>query len=150
MEKCREFGLDEAIVTGRPPEFAGIVKERTYGKGVDVILDLVGAAYFQQNLESLALKGRLVLVGLTAGSTAEFNMSIALYKRLRIIGTALRARPIEEKAEATHRFARDVVPLLADGTLRPNLDRVFSVEDVREAHEYLESNDSFGKVVLEF
>ena len=150
LEKCREFGLDEAIVTGRPPEFAGIVKERTDGKGVDVILDLVGAAYFQQNLESLALKGRLVLVGLTAGSTAEFNMSIALYKRLRIIGTALRARPIEEKAEATHRFARDVVPLLADGTLRPNLDRVFSVEDVREAHEYLESNDSFGKVVLEF
>jgi len=150
LEKCLEFGLDEGIVTATPPEFADIVKEKTSGKGVDVILDLVGAAYFQQNLESLALKGRLVLVGLTAGSTAEFNLGITLYKRLKIIGTALRARSIEEKAEATRRFAQHVVPLLTDGKIRPNLDKIFPVEQIREAHEYLESNESFGKVVLEF
>lgn len=150
LEKCREFGLDSGIVTAKPPEFADIVKEKTGGSGVDVILDLVGAAYFQQNLESLALKGRLVLVGLTACSTAEFNLGIALYKRLKIVGTSLRARPLAEKAEATVRFARDVVPLLADETVRPNVDKVFPVEDVRAAHEYLESNESFGKVVLEF
>ncbi|HTK37409.1 MAG TPA: NAD(P)H-quinone oxidoreductase [Pyrinomonadaceae bacterium] len=150
LEKCGNFGLDEGIVTATPPEFADIVKEKTDGRGVDVILDLVGAAYFQQNLESLALKGRLVLVGLTAGSTAEFNLGIALYKRLKIIGTALRARSLEEKAEATRRFAQDVVPLLANGAVRPNLDKVFPVRDIRAAHEYLESNESFGKVVLEF
>jgi len=150
LEKCREFGLDSGIVTAKPPEFADIVRERSGGNGVDVILDLVGAAYFQQNLESLALEGRLVLVGLTAGSTAQFNLAIALYKRLKIIGTALRARSLKEKAEVTGRFARDVIPLLADGTVRPNVDKVFPVEDVRAAHEYLESNESFGKVIMEF
>jgi putative PIG3 family NAD(P)H quinone oxidoreductase len=150
LEKSEEFGLDEAIVAGKPPEFADIVKEKTGGKGVDVILDLVGAAYFQQNLDSLALKGRLVLVGLTSGSTAEFNLGTALYKRAKIIGTALRARSLEEKAEATQRFAQDVLPLLENGMVRPNVDKIFPVENVREAHEYLESNESFGKVVLEF
>ena len=150
LEKCRAFGLDEGIVTAKPPEFADIVKEKTNGKGVDVILDLVGAAYFQQNLDSLALKGRLILVGLTGGSTAEFNLGIALYKRLKIIGTALRARSIEEKADATRRFAKDVIPLLTDSKVRPNVDKIFPVEDVLQAHEYLESNESFGKVVLEF
>jgi len=150
LEKCTEFGLDEAIVTAKPPEFADIVKEKTAGKGVDVILDLVGAAYFQQNLESLALKGRLVLVGLTSGSNADFNLGIALYKRLKIIGTALRARSFDEKAEATRSFAQDVIPLLANGAVRPNIDKIFPVEEVRKAHEYLESNESFGKVVLEF
>jgi putative NAD(P)H quinone oxidoreductase, PIG3 family len=150
LEKCKEFGLDEGIVTAKPPEFADIIKEKTGGKGVDVILDLVGAAYFQQNLESLALKGRLVLVGLTTGSTAEFSLGTALYKRLKIIGTALRARSQEEKAEATARFEHDVLPLLENGTIRPNVDKIFSVADVRDAHEYLESNESFGKVVLEF
>jgi putative PIG3 family NAD(P)H quinone oxidoreductase len=150
LEKCGEFGLDEGILTGKPPLFADAVKEATGGAGANVILDLVGADYFQQNLESIALKGRLILVGLTAGSTAEFNMGIALYKRLKIIGTALRARSLEEKAEATRRFSNDVVPLLVSGDVRPNLDKVFPAMDVREAHEYLESNESFGKVVLEF
>jgi NADPH:quinone reductase-like Zn-dependent oxidoreductase len=101
-------------------------------------------------LRALRLKGRLLLVGMTAGSTAQFNLGIALMKRLTLIGTVLRARSIEDKANATRAFAISVVPLLAAGSATPNLDKVFDFRDVRAAHEYLESNESFGKVVLEF
>ena len=150
LERCRELGLDEGIVVGREPNFAEEVLTKTNGRGVDVILDLVGGAYFEQNLKSLALKGRLLLVGLTAGSSASFNLGIALSKRLTLIGTVLRARSIEDKADATRVFAENVVPLLAGGRITPNVDRVFDFHDVRAAHEYLESNESFGKVVLGF
>jgi putative PIG3 family NAD(P)H quinone oxidoreductase len=150
LEKCREFGLDLGIVTGKPPQFASEVREFTSGRGADVVLDLVGAAYFAENLEALAPKGRLMLVGLTAGSTAEFNLAIALYKRLKIIGTALRGRTLEEKAAASRAFEREMASLLPKGTLKPNIDKVFSFNDIRAAHEHLESNDSFGKVVLKF
>ncbi len=150
LEKCSKFGLDAAIKTGEAADFAKTVKEKTGGRGVDCILDLVGGAYFEQNLESLALKGRFVLVGLTSGRTAEFNLGIALQKRLRIIGTVLRGRPTDEKAEATRKFTDEVLPLLESGKIRPNLDRVFAAKDAVAAYKYLGSNESFGKVVLEF
>jgi len=150
LERCREFGLDEGIVVGSEPNFAEDVLTKTNGRGVDVILDLVGGLYFEQNLKSLAMKGRLLLVGMTAGSSAEFNLGIALYKRLTLIGTVLRARSIEDKANATRAFAISVVPLLAAGTIMPNIDKAFDFRDVAAAHHYLESNESFGKVVLEF
>jgi len=150
LERCREFGFDDGIVVGSDAKFADEVLSKTNGRGVDVILDLVGGAYFEENLKSLALKGRLLLVGMTAGSTAQFNLGIALMKRLTLIGTVLRARSIEDKANATRAFAISVVPLLAAGSATPNLDKVFDFRDVRAAHEYLESNESFGKVVLEF
>jgi putative PIG3 family NAD(P)H quinone oxidoreductase len=120
------------------------------GNGVDVILDLVGAAYFQANLESLNLKGRLILVGTTSGSKAELNFSQVMSKRLKIIGTVLRSRSTKEKAEATRKFAEEVVPLFETGALKPNIDKIFKIGEIRAAHEYLESNASFGKVVLEF
>lgn len=150
LERCKEFGLDLGIPTGSDPDFAAKTNEFTNGKGVNVILDLVGAGYFEQNLASLALKGRLILVGMTSGRTAEFNMGLALQKRLTIIGTMLRGRTTPEKAEATRRFAVDVVPLLAPGKVRPNVDRAFPASDVIAAYKYLESNESFGKVILEF
>ena len=150
LERCKEFGLDTAISTENGVNFAVKVNEITDGKGVDVILDLVGAGYFEQNLASLASKGRLILVGLTSGRSAEFNLGLALQKRLSIIGTMLRGRPTPEKAEATQKFTEDVIPLLASGKVRPNVDRVFAVNDVVSAYKYLESNESFGKVVLEF
>ena len=157
LSKCDELGLDFGIVadanlteSGKAKLFAELVENLNGGKGVDVVLDLVGAKYFAANLESLSLKGRLILVGLTGGRTAEFNLATALSKRLKIIGTVLRSRPAEEKAAATEKFIEDVLPLLASGKIRPNLDKVFSIEQIREAHEYLESNRSFGKVVLEF
>ena len=149
LDKCARFGLDLAIATPEPV-FADAVLEKTGGRGVDVILDLVGAAYFEQNLASLATKGRLILVGLTSGRTAEFNLGIALQKRATIIGTTLRVRSNAEKADATQRFAEDVLPLLASGTVMPNVDRVYPVDDAVAAYNYLKSNESFGKVVLEF
>ena len=149
LDKCARFGLDLAIATPEPV-FADAVLEKTGRRGVDVILDLVGAAYFEQNLASLATKGRLILVGLTSGRTAEFNLGIALQKRATIIGTTLRGRSNAEKADATQRFAEDVLPLLASGAVVPNVDRVYPVDDAVAAYNYLKSNESFGKVVLEF
>lgn len=152
LEKCAEFGLDKGVsVAAESPHFAQIVKNKTAGRGVDVILDLVGASYFAENLESLAVKGRLILVGLTGGATAkEFNLGTVLAKRLKINGTVLRSRPTTEKAEATRVFISEVVPLLSGGKIKPNVDRIFKPDEIRRAHEYLESNRSFGKVILEF
>ncbi|MGI8813570.1 MAG: NAD(P)H-quinone oxidoreductase [Pyrinomonadaceae bacterium] len=149
LEKCVEFGLDRAIAAGSPPIFADNVKAATDGRGTDVVLDLVGGNYFPESLASLAVKGRIMLVGLTAGRSAEINLGTALYKRAKIIGTALRARSNAEKAEAVRLFSDEVVPLIAAGKLNANLDEIFAFEDIRRAHEYMESNDSFGKIVLE-
>ena len=150
LTECIQLGLNTGITTENVIDFSATVKEKTGNGGADVILDLVGAAYFQENLASLALKGRLILVGLTSGSTAEFNLSLALHKRARIIGTVLRSRRVDEKAEATRRFATDIIPLFESGAIVPNVDRIFPVGDVIAAYKYLESKASFGKVVLEF
>ena len=150
LEKCKEFGLDHAILISENTDIAAIIKDKIAGKGVNVILDLVGANYFQANLDSLAIKGRLILVGLTGGSSAEFNLGITLQKRLKIVGTVLRGRSIEEKAEATRKFSNDVLPLIGSGEVKPNVDKIFRFEEVADAHTYLESNESFGKVILEF
>ncbi len=150
LNRLLKFGLDHAVLSAQDVNFADIIKEKTDGRGVDVILDLVGASYFQANLDSLALKGRLILVGLTGGSTTEFNLSTALQKRLKIIGTVLRGRPVTEKAEAVLKFIEDVLPLLQSGKIKPNVDKIFRFEEVAEAHRYIESNENFGKVILEF
>jgi NADPH2:quinone reductase len=150
LEACKELGLDEAILAEADTDLPAMIKEKSGGRGADVILDLVGAKYFSANLQSLALKGRLMLVGLTSGAQAEFNMSLALHKRAKITGTVLRPRPKEEKAAATAAFAAQVVPLLGSGAVKANVDEVFALADVQEAYRYLESNASFGKVVLEF
>ncbi|MCA1623346.1 MAG: NAD(P)H-quinone oxidoreductase [Acidobacteria bacterium] len=154
--KCNGFGLDTGILVGKnsvesnPKYFAELIQFGTNEKGVDVILDLVGANYFAANLESLALKGRLVLVGLTSGAKAEFDLGTALSKRLKIIGTVLRSRSTEEKAQATRAFIKEVLPLIEKRLIKPNIDKIFRFEDVKKAHEYMESNESFGKIVLEF
>ncbi|HYR77172.1 MAG TPA: NAD(P)H-quinone oxidoreductase [Pyrinomonadaceae bacterium] len=149
LEKAKEFGLTESFVaSGDPMEFAQAVKNWTNGSGVEVVLDLVGAAYLKANLHSLAAKGRLIFVGTTSGAKAEIDYAVAMGKRLRIMGTSLRTRSLEEKATATGLFAQHVVPLLASGAVRPVTDKVFRMEEVRAAHQRLESNESFGKVVL--
>lgn len=146
LEKCAKFGLDVPILIKSDADFADILRKLG---GVDVILDLVGAAYFRQNLESLKKKGRIVLVGLVGGAKTEFNLGIALSKRLTIIGTVLRSRSLKEKAQAIRKFER-MLPFFEDQTLKPVVDKVFKVSDVRLAHEYIESNKNFGKVILEF
>ena len=149
LDRANKFGLDEGILTAGDAGFAEEFKAKTPG-GADVILDLVGGTYLAQNLECLAMKGRLLLVGLVAGRRSEIDLGLVLSRRLKIIGTVLRSRPVDEKAAATERFARDVVPLLESKSVAPVVDRVFSFKDVSASHEYLESNESFGKVVLEF
>ncbi len=150
LDRCVELGLGVPINTKETNDLAEIINEETNGKGVDVVLDLVGASLFEANLHSLALKGRLILVGLVGGRKSEFDMGIALRKRLHIIGTVLRSRSEEEKAKATMNFNRDILGFLNGQDLKPSMDKVFKVEDVQKAHRYLESNKSFGKVVLEF
>ena len=156
LNDCGEFGLDLGIVTGgdtvseNPVALAEIIRAKNDGKGVDVILDLVGASYFAANLESLNLKGRLILVGLVGGRISEFNLGTALSKRLKIIGTVLRVRSTAEKAEATRKFVEEVVPFFENGKIKPNINKVFSFEEIGKAHKYVESNASFGKVVIEF
>jgi len=149
LEKAKEFGLTESVVaTNDPMEFVAAVKRWTEDSGVNVVLDLVGAAYLKANLEALATGGRLIFVGTTSGSKAEMDYSIAMSKRVRIMGTALRIRSLEEKATATRLFTQHVVPLLANGAVRPVIDKVFQMAEVRAAHQRIESNESFGKVVL--
>lgn len=149
LAACREYGLDAGIVTAEPI-FAAAVAEASQGRGADVILDLVGGAYFPENLRCLAPKGRMMLVGLTAGRKAEADLGLILQKRATIRGTVLRGRSFDEKCGVTLSFRASVVPLLADGTLRPVIDRVFAASDVLAAYDHLASNESFGKVVLEF
>ncbi|HCA57588.1 MAG TPA: NAD(P)H-quinone oxidoreductase [Blastocatellia bacterium] len=140
---------DHPIIPESGPIFAEQVMELTEGQGVDVVLDLVGGAYFPENLKSLASKGRMILVGLTAGRKAEFDMGLTLAKRLTIKGTVLRSRSVEEKGEAMAAFASDVVRGLGR-EYTPIIDTVFPVESVREAHERVESNKNIGKVILSF
>ena len=147
LERAKEYGLTRSVVVS-DRSFAEAVQEWTEGRGVNVIIDLVGAAYLQANLEALAPKGRMVLVGTTAGAKATLDFAAVMRKRLTIIGTVLRARGTEEKATATRLFAEHVVPLLADATIRPVVDRVYELAEVREAHLRMESNESFGKIVL--
>lgn len=149
LARCLEMGLDLAISAEEHKSFSEVIDKETGGSGADLILDLVGAKYLSQNVRSLAVRGRLMLVGLVGGASAELDMRLVLQKRATIIGTVLRGRTDEEKAAVTAAFERDVLPLLGSGRLRPNVDRVFAMDEIREAHDYLESNESFGKVVLE-
>jgi putative PIG3 family NAD(P)H quinone oxidoreductase len=149
LERAREFGLDEAITVADDPQtFADAVRERTKGAGVDLILDLVGASYLAANLDALAVLGRLVLVGTMAGARAELDFGRVMSKRLTMRGTVLRGRSTEEKARAVRLFAAQVVPLLARATVRPTVDSVFDLTDVRAAHARMEANENFGKIVL--
>lgn len=149
LERARSFGLDQAVaVEGDPLIFTNAVREWTEGAGVHIILDLVGASYLAANLDALAPRGRLMLVGTLGGASAPLDFGVTMRKRLRITGTVLRTRSTEEKAHAVRRFATHVVPLLARGVVRPVVDKVYPMEEVRAAHEHLESNATFGKVVL--
>ena len=151
LEQVRALGLDETItVRDTPQQFVERVRELTANVGVEVILDLVGGDYFPANLQALATRGRIICVGTTAGRKSEIDLGLVLRKRATIVGTALRPRSIAEKAEATRRFAAHVLPLISRGLVRPIVDRVYPVGEVRTAHEYLESNRSCGKVVLDF
>lgn len=150
LERVRGLGLDEAIgvPAGNVRHFAEAILDATTGHGVNAILDLVGAPYFEANLAALATRGRMICVGITGGATASVDLRMVMGKRLRIIGTVLRARPAPEKAAAVTRFASHVLPLVRCGILKPVVDSTFKLEEVAAAHRRIESNETFGKVVL--
>lgn len=147
LERAKVLGLDIAIDASRG-DWAGQVETAVGGQSVNAVMDLVGGSYLEGNLRVIALLGRIVVVGLTAGATAQFNMGVLLRKRITIVGTVLRARPIEEKIALARAFADRGLPLFDSGRLKPVVDRVFGFDQIREAHETMESNRTFGKIVL--
>ncbi|QFG03210.1 NAD(P)H-quinone oxidoreductase [Tepidiforma bonchosmolovskayae] len=147
LARAAELGLDLGI-NYREQDFAEEVLRATEGKGVDVILDVIGAEYWERNLRALAVKGRMVVVGLMGGTGASTNLGVLLQKRLQVRGTTLRARPMEEKAAATRAFEKSVLPHIASGRVKVVIDRVYALRDAAEAHAYMATNANFGKIVL--
>lgn len=148
LERAQALGMNEGVVVS-DGRFADAVKAATGGRGADVVLELVGGAYVAEDLACLAPKGRIVLVGLLAGATASVDLRVLLNRRASIRGTVLRARPLEEKLATVQAFRRHVVPLLATGRLKVILDRVFPLAEAAAAHRLLESDATFGKIVLD-
>jgi putative PIG3 family NAD(P)H quinone oxidoreductase len=134
----------------RDETFVEEVEARTQGRGVDVILELVGAPHFPGNLSALAPRGRIVIVGVASGAAAEISLFALMQRRASIRGTVLRPRPVEEKALAVDAFAHGVVPGLAAGRMQPVIDSVFPVEQARDAFARLDGRGKAGKVILEF
>ncbi len=147
LARARELGLGVGV-DYHEQDFADVVREETRGRGVDVVLDVVGGEYWASNIASLALRGRMVVVGTLSGARTDLDLGLLMRKRLRVHGTVLRSRPLEEKAALTQDVARHLLPLFESGRLLPVVDRVFPLAEVAEAHRYMESNANFGKVVL--
>lgn len=141
------LGADIAINYAEE-DFAESLRQQNGGRGADVILDVVGAKYLRQNVEALADYGRLVVIGLQGGATGELNLGMLLAKRAAVIGTALRPRPVAEKGAIMSAVRDAVWPLVSDGRIRPLVARSFPLDQVREAHEYFDSGDHVGKVLL--
>lgn len=147
LTRAAKLGLHHGI-DYHAEDFAEAIAVATARRGVDVILDVIGAPYWARNLASLAVRGRMVLVGTMGGATLEVDLGALMGKRLQVRGTVLRARALEEKATLTQAFARRWLPLFADGRLVPVIDRVFPLAQVADAHRLMESNANFGKIVL--
>ena len=131
-------------------DFVAAVAHETDGHGADVVLELVGAPHFPGNVEALAVRGRLIVVGVGAGQEVQLSLLRMMQKRATLKGTVLRARPIEEKGAAVRAFEREVIPALAAGTIRPLVDRVFDAGDAPAAFDHLAAPGKTGKVLLRF
>jgi NADPH2:quinone reductase len=150
IERAREYGLADGVVVSDDFDVIAKAAERwSPSRGIDVTLDLVGGAYLPASIQAAARLGRIVLIGTVAGRSATIPVGMVLGKRLTLRGTVLRARSLDEKRTVTAAFASQVVPLFESGILRPTIDRVFPLADIRAAHERLASNETFGKVVIE-
>lgn len=149
LEGIADAGLPLDVPVDRHAEsFDEVVARETEGRGVNVILDTVGADYWEANVASLAERGRMVLVGLLGGANARVDLSRILRKRAAVVGTVLRSRPLHEKADLTAEFRDRILPLFADGRLRPIVDRTYPLADAAEAHRAMEADANLGKIVL--
>jgi len=141
------MGLHRVLDPG-DDRLATTIRMATGGEGVDLTIDFVGASTWPLNLEVAALRGRIVLVGTMSGQKVGADLGVLMRKRLTVVGTVLRSRPLEEKIELVQSFARTMLPLLATGRLRPVVDRVLPMDEAAAAHAAMEANENFGKIVL--
>lgn len=148
IENVKKLGVDLVIDYTSTDDFSTIVKEFTNKRGVDIILDHVGAKYLSPNMNSLAYNGKLIIIGVISGIKAELNLALMMVKRQQIIGSVLRSRPVAEKGEIVSEFTRVVLPKFADGTIKPIISKVFTIDEVVEAHKMMEEDKHFGKIVL--
>jgi putative PIG3 family NAD(P)H quinone oxidoreductase len=146
-QRCRDLGAAEAF-NYKTEDFAARVVALTEGRGVDLVLDSIGGPYLAGNLRSLAVGGRLVVIGAMGGKEAPLDLGLLVRKRLQVIGSTLRNRPLEEKAALCADFERRALPDFARGRCRPVVDRVLPLEQVAEAHRVVAASEHFGKVVL--
>ncbi|MFA7536782.1 MAG: NAD(P)H-quinone oxidoreductase [Desulfuromonadales bacterium] len=149
MARVRDLGADLVIDFTQTPDFTETVKEFTKKKGVDLILDHIGAKYLAPNMNSLGYTGRLVIIGVTSGIKAELNLALMMVKRQQIIGSVLRSRPVAEKGAIAAEFTRRALPKFADRAIVPIIEKVFPLDQVVEAHRMMEEDRHFGKIVLQ-
>jgi len=147
LDVCRTLGADVAV-NYREQDFVEEVEAATDGKGADVILDNMGAAYLPRNVEALAVEGRLVVIGLQGGATGELDLGMLLRKRAAVMATTLRARPATAKAAICASVVEHVWPLVADGTVRPVVHTTLPLAEAARAHQMMEDSDHIGKIVL--
>lgn len=147
LARCRELGAS-VLINYRDEDFVAVSRAATDGRGVDVILDNMGAKYLSRNVEALAPNGRLVVIGLQGGAKAELDLGALLAKRAAVLATALRSRPAEEKAAIVASVREHVWPLLESGAVRPVVDRVLPLSAAAEAHRVVETGEHVGKVLL--
>jgi putative PIG3 family NAD(P)H quinone oxidoreductase len=147
MQACRDLGAD--LVLERSPADWAAELRTSVPTGVDVVLDVIGGDEANRNLASVRPRGTIVQVGLMGGGQTSVNLGLLLVKRATWIGTTLRARPIEEKAAVCQRFIAEIVPLIADGTLRPVIDSRFALDDIADAHRHMEANANIGKILID-
>jgi len=145
---CIKLGADTAI-NYHEQDFVTAVHKATRNKGVNVILDIIGGDYFPRNLKCLAYDGRLVQIALQNGIKAEINLLPIMVKRLTITGSTLRARDDAFKADIANKLHKNVWPLLASGKIKPVIDSTFTLDEAAVAHEYMESSQHIGKIILE-
>ncbi|WP_026257864.1 NAD(P)H-quinone oxidoreductase [Actinopolymorpha alba] len=146
-ERCLALGAETAI-NYHDEDFVDVVRRTTDGHGADVILDIIGAAYLSRNIAALAVEGRLVVIGLQGGRRGELDLGALMTKRGAVLATTLRSRPLEEKAAIVGSVVDTIWPLVADGHLRPVVDRVLPLSEVAEAHRVVEAGEHVGKVLL--
>ncbi|MCL4126674.1 UNVERIFIED_CONTAM: hypothetical protein GTU68_023057 [Idotea baltica] len=144
---CKKLGAGLAI-DYKSQNFKEVILNQTQNKGVDVIVDFMGASYFQKNINSLAQDGRMVMLAFMGGIQAEVNLANILRKRLKIMGSTLRARTLDYKIQLTQDFTKFAMPLFESGAIRPVIDSVYNWNDVVEAHKHMEANKNKGKIVL--
>jgi NADPH:quinone reductase len=148
LQPCLDLGADLAI-DYRADDFVEAARQLTAGRGVDVVLDVIGGDYVDRNIDALRVGGRIVQVGVMGGGAGTVNIGKLLPKRAAIVGTVLRARPLEEKIAITQRFAAEMLPLFDRGLLRPVIDSRFPFDRIAEAHERMEANLNVGKILVD-